>query len=414
MIQFWKYTAMMFKLLCIMMMVLLMPFQAVAQNDLEQSVDILNGLTTGFSDLPAINITGDANGDQIIGLPESIYHLQLISGLWYQDVDQDGYSDGSTILSRIKPEGYVSTLSLISMSVDCNDHNPDIYPGAVEVCNSLDDDCNTLIDDGDIGNLYYRDQDSDGFGNLNDSIQRCSKPAGYVDNSTDCNDNSNKIYPGATEICSDGIDQDCNGSDCRGIERFSGLYNGSFSGDEWGSWSLTVNTAGDIFGKAQQASTGEWTVVVGTVSSDGSVGFTQGFTSSGATFQGTINDSTGAIQGSWEDSYYDQSGTFAGTGQFVEPSGSYEPYAGIYYGTYSGSGEFGHFYAGADSFGNFGLILDDGEFVSATISTSGAFSTSVMTEDGRVYITGSVSPSGSVSGNWALSVYTGTFYGTRQ
>jgi len=36
---------------------------------------------------------------------------------------------------------------------------------------------------------------------------------GYTENQGDCNDNNNSIYPGAIEICGDGIDQDCNGSD---------------------------------------------------------------------------------------------------------------------------------------------------------------------------------------------------------
>jgi hypothetical protein len=36
---------------------------------------------------------------------------------------------------------------------------------------------------------------------------------GFTENQGDCDDNDNSIYPGAPEICGDGIDQDCDGSD---------------------------------------------------------------------------------------------------------------------------------------------------------------------------------------------------------
>ncbi len=85
-------------------------------------------------------------------------------------------------------------------------------------------------------NTYYRDIDSDGYGNPNNSTESSFQPSGYVTDNTDCDDSDNSVYPGATEIIGDGIDQDCNGSDLQDADAYYVATTGS---DSIGNGSLT-------------------------------------------------------------------------------------------------------------------------------------------------------------------------------
>src|SRR4051812_23714723 len=48
--------------------------------------------------------------------------------------------------------------------IDCNDHDPKVFPGAAEVCDGIDQNCNAQVDEGLTVISYYRDSDGDGFG----------------------------------------------------------------------------------------------------------------------------------------------------------------------------------------------------------------------------------------------------------
>ena len=128
---------------------------------------------------------------------------ESVTNTWYRDVDGDGYGISSSTTSTCnRPDGYAGTAG------DCNDNNASVNPGATEVCNDLDDDCDTSVDEG-LKSTYYQDQDGDGYGNSSTSLQACSKPTGYATRPGDCNDTNAVIYPGATEVC-DSLDNNCN------------------------------------------------------------------------------------------------------------------------------------------------------------------------------------------------------------
>ncbi len=97
---------------------------------------------------------------------------------------------------------------------DCNDADATVHPGAAELCDGIDQDCDASIDDEAIdGATFYLDGDGDGYGNGSFATTGCDMPAGYIADSSDCNDNDPAFHPGATEAdCSDPNDYNCDGT----------------------------------------------------------------------------------------------------------------------------------------------------------------------------------------------------------
>ena len=116
---------------------------------------------------------------------------------WAIDYDGDGYGASNiTVTACTQPEGYVDNTD------DCDDLSSEIYPGAVEICDEIDNDCDDAIDDEDNSIVYdqtadkwFTDQDNDGYGDQTSGYLSCSGQQGSVRDNTDCNDADSTINP---------------------------------------------------------------------------------------------------------------------------------------------------------------------------------------------------------------------------
>lgn len=160
-----------------------------------------------------------------------------LTSVYYADADADSYGDAfaTAVVSCNPISGSVTN------NLDCDDSDNNINPGATEICNAIDDDCNGVSDDGLTFNDYYSDADADGFGDASaTAVNSCIAIPGSVTNNSDCDDANNGVYPGASEVCN-GLDDDCNGSSDDGLTFLN--YFTDADGDGFGDASaIAVNS----------------------------------------------------------------------------------------------------------------------------------------------------------------------------
>ena len=127
-----------------------------------------------------------------------------VMSTWFLDRDGDGFGDSSETVEACElPDGAVPN------STDCDDRDATIWPGAEELCDELDNDCDGAVDE-DTGGTWFADADGDGFGDPTTAVDACETPEGFVADNTDCDDDQVADYPGAVEVC-DERDNNCDG-----------------------------------------------------------------------------------------------------------------------------------------------------------------------------------------------------------
>ena len=163
-------------------------------SDLLEACSLPSGYVADDTDCDDLDIERFPGNDEICDGKDNDCDSDIDSdaidrGSYWPDVDMDGFGDvnAAVTLSCTAPSGSVDN------DADCDDGSALVNPDAVEVCDGIDNNCDTATDDVDL--------DADGFTDI-----ECV-------GGSDCDDGDDSVFPGQVEVWYDGVDADCGGDD---------------------------------------------------------------------------------------------------------------------------------------------------------------------------------------------------------
>ncbi len=118
--------------------------------------------------------------------------------LWYPDADYDLFGDdqASGVPSDCPPP-----FGMVDNNLDCDDGEEFVYPGAFEICDAQDNNCDDQVDEG-----FGTGEQCDGVGECGLGVVECDAGGGSLC-STEPGGSSDQS---SGEVC-DGLDNDCDG-----------------------------------------------------------------------------------------------------------------------------------------------------------------------------------------------------------
>ena len=170
-------------------------------NEVLQSGDCNDSNNTAYPNAPEFCDLIDNDCDELVDDEDNDVQSPLV---WYQDSDTDGYGDESfTIANTNSNSGCIGPLGYVANDLDCDDLDENINPAEEEVCDEIDNNCDSFVDEG-VFDVWYLDNDGDGFGDDISALESCNNPSeddSFVEEGGDCDDDDPDVYPDDIGTC---------------------------------------------------------------------------------------------------------------------------------------------------------------------------------------------------------------------